>query len=92
MANNCCGKRDPTVTDNELVWKAIEYAEVKKCTVGCVFPMVIRPEFRMGQYKVFIIKTTTIEETHPTFYIFLGKIYGFYSDVWISRTWRRLWL
>ena len=29
MANNCCGKRDPTVTDNELVWKAIEYAEVK---------------------------------------------------------------
>ena len=28
MANNCCGKWDPTVTDNELVWKAIEYAEV----------------------------------------------------------------
>ena len=30
MANSCCGKWDPTVTDNELVWKAIEYAEVKK--------------------------------------------------------------
>ena len=29
MASNCCGKRDPTVTDNELVWKAIEYAEVQ---------------------------------------------------------------
>ena len=30
MANSCCGKSDPTVTDNELVWKAIEYAEVKQ--------------------------------------------------------------
>ena len=29
MANSCCGKWDPTETDNELVWKAIEYAEVK---------------------------------------------------------------
>ena len=30
MANNSCGCLDPTVTDNELVWKAIEYAEVFK--------------------------------------------------------------
>ena len=34
MANSCCGKSDPTVTDNELVWKAIEYAEVKKLNVN----------------------------------------------------------
>ena len=51
MANSCCGKWDPTVTDNELVWKAIEYAEVKNVQWDASFRWSFGPNSAWGSIK-----------------------------------------